>query len=235
MANFYFLFLTLLQCVPGLLDLYGAAVTLMPLTFVVGVSMIKDAFEDNKRRKQDNEENNMRCKCVPRGESELKSIKSLDVQVGCIVKVEDNKFFPCDILMLSSSLPKGVAYVETKNLDGETNLKHKQANASVLRLAPDENMAIRNFNGAVVNCEGPNEYLYKFDGNFTLPDGAVIPIDPDQILLRGSCLKNTEWIIGVCVYSGHETKIMKNGSSATSKTTKIARMTNSYIIITMVI
>ena len=51
MANFYFLFLTLLQCVPGLLDLYGAAVTLMPLTFVVGVSMIKDAFEDNKRRK----------------------------------------------------------------------------------------------------------------------------------------------------------------------------------------
>ena len=51
MANFYFLFLTLLQCVPGLLDLYGAAVTLMPLMFVVGVSMIKDAFEDNKRRK----------------------------------------------------------------------------------------------------------------------------------------------------------------------------------------
>ena len=67
----------------------------------------------------------MRCMCVPRGDSELKSVKSLDVQVGCIVKVEENQFFPCDMLMLSSSLSKGIAYVETKNLDGETNLKHK--------------------------------------------------------------------------------------------------------------
>ena len=57
MANAYFLFMTLLQLVPGLKDLYGAATTLMPLLFIVGVSMIKDAFEDNKRRKQDNEEN----------------------------------------------------------------------------------------------------------------------------------------------------------------------------------
>mmetsp|Transcript_6513 Transcript_6513/g.7813 ORF Transcript_6513/g.7813 Transcript_6513/m.7813 type:complete len:81 (+) Transcript_6513:373-615(+) len=54
MANFYFLFMTVLQLVPGLQDFYGAATTLMPLCFVVGVSMIKDAFEDNKRRKQDN-------------------------------------------------------------------------------------------------------------------------------------------------------------------------------------
>ena len=51
--------------------------------------------------------------------------RSLDVQVGCIVKVRENQFFPCDMVMISSSLPKGMAYVETKNLDGETNLKHK--------------------------------------------------------------------------------------------------------------
>jgi len=57
MANAYFLFMTVLQLVPGLGDFYGAATTLMPLMFVVGVSMIKDAFEDNKRRKQDTEEN----------------------------------------------------------------------------------------------------------------------------------------------------------------------------------
>ena len=61
MANAYFLFMTALQLVPGLQDFYGAATTLMPLMFVVGVSMIKDAFEDNKRRKQDNEENRSIC------------------------------------------------------------------------------------------------------------------------------------------------------------------------------
>lgn len=127
------------------------------------------------------------------------------------------------MLMVRSSLPKGIAYVETKNLDGETNLKHKQTNKSVLRLANTEEDALKNFNGGVINCEGPNEYLYKFEGNLTLPDGATIPIDPDQVLLRGSCLRNCESILGICIYSGHETKIMKNGTNARVKTSKIAK------------
>ena len=86
----------------------------------------------------------------------------------------------------------------------------------------------------MIDCEGPNEHLYKFEGNLRLNDGALIPIDPDQILLRGSCLRNTEQITGICVYSGHETKIMKNGSNARSKTSKIALATNRYIVVTMV-
>ena len=112
-------------------------------------------------------------------------------------------------------------------------MKHKQANKTVLRLASTEENALHNFNGATINCEGPNERLYKFEGNLTLPDGAVIPVDPDQIMLKGSCLRNTDWIIGICVYSGHETKIMKNGSNARAKVSKIARATNRYILITM--
>ena len=67
----------------------------------------------------------MLCQCAPRGTRALLQTKSEKIQVGCIVKVTENQFFPCDMLMLSSSLPKGVAYVETKNLDGETNLKIK--------------------------------------------------------------------------------------------------------------
>ena len=62
----------------------------MPLTFVVGVSMIKDIFEDNKRRKQDNEENNLIVMCAPRGGDSFNETKSLDIQIGCIVKVKEN-------------------------------------------------------------------------------------------------------------------------------------------------
>ena len=83
-----------------------------------------------------------------RGEQAFNETKSLDIQVGCIVKVKENQFFPCDMMMLSSALPKGIAYVETKNLDGETNLKHKQADKTILRLAKDDQSALSNFNGA---------------------------------------------------------------------------------------
>jgi len=117
--------------------------------------------------------------CAARGDSAFTNTKSLDVQVGCVVKVSENQFFPCDMLLLASSLPKSIAYVETKNLDGETNLKHKQADKAVARLAQTESDALTNFNGATIDCEGPNEHLYKFEGNLTLTDGAKVCIDPD--------------------------------------------------------
>lgn len=137
--------------------------------------------------------------------------------------------------MINSSLPKGLAYVETKNLDGETNLKQKQCEKSCLKLCKDEQAQLRNFNKAVISCEGPNENLYKFEGNLNQRDGTLVPIDNDQILLRGSCLRNTDWIVGICVYTGHETKIMKNGAKARSKTSKVMQQTNFYIKITMLL
>jgi len=58
-------------------------------------------------------------------------------------------------------------------------------------LAADDDNVLLNFNGATVECDPPNEFLYQFNGNMTLPDGTVVPIDPDQVLLRGSKLRNT--------------------------------------------
>lgn len=70
--------------------------------------------------------------------------------------------------------------METKNLDGETNLKHKQADKRILDLCKTENEIFDNFSGARISCEGPNEYLYKFEGTLTLNDGStVVAVDPD--------------------------------------------------------
>lgn len=49
-----------------------------------------------------------------------------------IVKIKENEYFPADLILLNSSASKGICYIETKNLDGETNLKHKQANKRTL-------------------------------------------------------------------------------------------------------
>ena len=49
------------------------------------------------------------------------------MQVGEIIKVEKDHFFPADLLLVSSTNDDGIAYVETMNLDGETNLKIKKA------------------------------------------------------------------------------------------------------------
>ena len=49
------------------------------------------------------------------------------VKQGQIIKVKKNEFLPADIVLLGTSDPNNMCFVETKNLDGETNLKHKIA------------------------------------------------------------------------------------------------------------
>lgn len=125
MANLYFLILTVMECYPPISDAGGIPVLLMPLSFVVGISMIKDIYEDYMRHKSDNEENNR--KAIVAKKQKFEKINWQKIKVGQIVKVHENEYFPCDLLVINSSLPKGICYVETKNLDGETNMKHKQA------------------------------------------------------------------------------------------------------------
>jgi magnesium-transporting ATPase (P-type) len=81
---------------------------------------------------------------------------------------------------------------------------------------------MNNFKGMRIDCQGPNEFLYEFDGNLHMPDKTV-PLNVDMLLLRGSSLKNTEWVYGVAVYTGHETKIMKNNTGSKNKKSDVEK------------
>jgi magnesium-transporting ATPase (P-type) len=56
-----------------------------------------------------------------------------------------------------------------------------------------------------------------------------------MLLLRGSSLRNTEWVYGVAVFTGHETKVMRNSSNSKTKKSKIELVTDKYIIVTILI
>ena len=98
---------------------------LAPLAFVVMISMIKDGFEDYKRYKEDRSENENTTEVLNKESRQFGAKEWQTIQVGDIVRVKDNGFFPADMVLLNSSEPEGTFYVETKNLDGETNLKLK--------------------------------------------------------------------------------------------------------------
>lgn len=73
----------------------------------------------------------------------------------------------------------------------------------------DDESVLNSMKKGTIECENPNDMLYRFEGTLFLRD-IVAPLGVDQILLRGSVLKNTDWVYGIVVYTGHETKIMKN-------------------------
>lgn len=205
---------------------YQAVSLLLPLVIVVGSAMAKEAVEDCQRKKQDVDINNRKTSVYNRTnvfcQTEWKKLR-----VGDIIKVEKDEFFPADVLLLSSSYDDGMCYVETMNLDGETNLKRKQC-LKVTSTLHNEH-SFQNFK-ALIECEDPNENLYSFIGTMH-HEGIQYPLSPQQLLLRDSKLRNTQHIYGVVIYTGHDTKAMQNATDPPSKRSRIEKRLDKIIFI----
>ncbi|KAG1335391.1 Phospholipid-transporting ATPase [Cocos nucifera] len=229
-ANLYFLLAAILSLTP--VTPFYAMSMIAPLAFVVGLSMAKEALEDWRRFMQDMEVN-FRKVSIHKGEGRFGYKHWQKIRVGDVVKVDKDQFFPADLLLLSSSYEDGICYVETMNLDGETNLKVKRSLEVTLPLDDDE--AFNDFR-AVIRCEDPNPSLYTFVGNFEY-ERQVYPLDPSQILLRDSKLRNTRYVYGVVIFTGHDSKIMQNATKSPSKRSRIEKKMDKiiYILFTLLV
>ena len=168
---------------------------------------------------------NNRKVTVHRGEGVFDNAKWMNLQVGDIVRVEKDEFFPADLILLSSSYEEAICYVETMNLDGETNIKLKQAVDATSKLHEDS--GFQNFK-AVIKSEDPNANLYSYIGSLQLEEQQY-PLTPQQLLLRESKLKNTDFIYGVVIFTGHDTKVMQNSTAPPSKRSKIERRMDKIV------
>uniref|UniRef100_A0A670ZU54 Phospholipid-transporting ATPase n=1 Tax=Pseudonaja textilis TaxID=8673 RepID=A0A670ZU54_PSETE len=149
------------------------------------------------------------------------------VAVGEIVKVTNGEHLPADLISLSTSEPQAMCYIETSNLDGETNLKIRQGLPLTSDIKDIDNLV--RLSGRI-ECESPNRHLYDFVGNIRLDSHGTVPLGPDQILLRGAQLRNTQWVHGIVVYTGHDTKLMQNSTSPPLKLSNVERITNIQIL-----
>lgn len=147
--------------------------------------------------------------------------------------VNKNEFMPADLVVLATSEPKNLCFVETKNLDGETNLKHKLA-PKELQVFEDEVALVKQLEGTI-SCEPPNDQIYKFEGIIKLSNGERISLSQDNLLLRGSSLRNTDWILGVVCYTGHDTRIMRNSVSSKQKFSNLEKLITKSIVIIFII
>ncbi|KAJ6696313.1 putative PHOSPHOLIPID-TRANSPORTING ATPASE [Salix koriyanagi] len=224
LANLYFLVaaaLSLTAVTP-----FSPLSMILPLAFVVGLSMAKEALEDWRRFAQDMKVNSRKASVHKEGG--VFGYKPWQkIQVGDVVKVEKDQFFPADLLLLSTSYDDGICYVETMNLDGETNLKVKRSLDVTLPLEDDE--SFKNFTG-IIKCEDPNPSLYTFVGTFEY-ERQVYPLEPSQILLRDSKLRNTSYVYGVVIFTGFDSKVMQNSTKSPSKRSKIEKKMDKIIYI----
>lgn len=216
LANFYFLCISILQMIPGL-STTGTFTTIVPLLIFVAISMAKEGYDDIRRHRLDKEENERLTKVLKlrvtgddgAGIVEWHEKHWREVRVGDAVLLERDSGVPADLVLLHADEPTDTAYVETKGLDGETNLKSKKPLPDISALCQDPDSIANCQNIFVV--EDPNLDLYKFDGRVHV-NGQTLPLTNSEILYRGSVLRNTPRAIGLVIYSGEECKIRMNAN-----------------------
>lgn len=255
----------------------------MPLLIVLGITAIKDAYEDIKRHQSDRRVNHSSVKVLsgpgwsnpnfsgsksrtfvrgiipkrirsptdpespdsdiefdhdhsseitPRSEPpDVYWGKTLweDVRVGDFVKIMNNDPIPADILICATSDDENVAFLETKNLDGETNLKSRNASPALSDLRTAKDCATK-LNAFTVECDRPDTNMYRLNAAVTR-DGQKSPVDIQMILLRGTILRNTDWAIGLVLFTGVDTKIVLNSGGTPSKRSKVERQINPQVYV----
>lgn len=166
-----------------------------------------------------------------------------NVQVGDFLRLYDGEEVPADVIVLSTADTDGACYIETKNLDGETNLKVRQAVRCGRNIKHARDCERAEF---AIESEGPQANLYSFNGLIrwqqydksdpsATPQPKAEPITISNLLPRGSTVRNTEWILGVVLFTGRETKIMLNSGITPSKRARISKELNWNVIYNFII
>ena len=223
-ANVYFLLISALQLIPGLSPT-GRYTTLGPLVLILMVTMAKDTYEDVKRHRSDADLNNSHTHAYRNGT--WAKIAWKELKVGELCKVKRGQAFPADLVLVWSPEPEGMCYIETANLDGETNLKIRKSAGGLYK---QYNPSQPDSAAGKIACETPNNRLYNFDGYYEKSGKSRVPLNADNILLRGACLRNTPEVVGIVVFTGADTKLMRNSSAKASKMSAVDHVTNRQIL-----
>ena len=222
-SNIYFLIVSILSCLS--FSPKEPASMIATFAFVLIFTMIKEGIVDYKRYKQDKVSNSRNI--ILFSEGKWTNNISFRIRPGDLLKVNENEESPCDLLVIKSSDESGYLFIDTKNLDGETNLKEKCSVGALKKYKMNEkelNDVIGNIATNISDADLNNwEGILKYNNN------KEITCSINNLLLKGTVLKNTKYIYGISVYVGHHTKIMKNSRQPKQKTSMMINKMEKFL------
>lgn len=233
-ANFYFICLGIIQV--NVASAVSPATSILPLIFVIGVSMAKQGYEDFQRHKHDRELNSTPVELVSENGT-LVTAPASQIRVGDVVLIRSGDSFPCDLVLISSSEPNGECFVTTASLDGETNLKIFHSISATKSMGDPRSIA--DHLAGMITCQQPVSDFYKFHGSISITDRqtgteSLQPLSPECLLLRGARLKNTDFVYGCAVYTGEDTKMSLNSKAKHTKYSQIEEKLNGFLVVYLI-
>ena len=241
-GNFFYLIMTISQFFDvlkvGFLFTY-----ISPLAMVVSFSMLKELYDDIKRRITDKRTNSTLVTILKKNETNSGAVqnnkKASELEIGDIIVLTKDCRVPADIIVLKTfnESNDNQAFIRTDQLDGETDWKLRKA-PGLTQIMPEINYFI-NYN--VAECEPPSKLIYNFEGVIKYKN------DEGEIKKEPLNLENTMWastvvasqkIIGIIIYTGKETRARMNSSTPKVKIGILddeLNRSNVYLFIIMMI
>ncbi|XP_059146032.1 phospholipid-transporting ATPase VB-like [Physella acuta] len=226
-ANIYFIFVVALNWVPEV-NAFAKEVAALPVLFVLAVTAAKDAFEDFRRYRSDKQINSHTCRVFSVSEQRYVRCNWSNVYPGDFVHLSCNEIIPADILFIRSSDVQGICHIETSNIDGETNLKQRQIVEGFATVSETRDFVPTMF-PYTVEIDQPNSEIYSFRG-FLKMENETVSLCNSNLLQRGCVIRNTDYIEGMVVYAGAETKAMMNNKGPRHKISQLEAKINRDVI-----
>lgn len=219
------------------------ATYIAPLSFVLLITIGKEAYDDYQRYLRDVAANSTRYRVLDRAalkhssnshhdatsallQFPTKSVASSRLRVGDLVLIEKNQRVPADCVLLRTSDSSGSCFVRTDQLDGETDWKLKVAVEHTQSLK-DEALLLDL--EAEIYADPPTKDIHTFIGTFTLrsiPGNDSASFDGPQSRVSGLTAENALWAntvlaagqaVGFIIYTGRETRAVMNTSHPETK------------------
>eukprot|EP00759_Apiculatamorpha_spiralis_P049677 PhF_6_TR44303/c1_g1_i1/m.68348/K01530/E3.6.3.1; phospholipid-translocating ATPase len=229
--NRYFLLIAILQFINVIAPVNPLS-TLLPLLFAFTITAIKEGFDDLQRHRQDNDMNN-RTYIAWKDAATREECQRLsrDICVGDVIKIQTDEEIPCDIVVVQTSEgDTGHCYIRTDNLDGEIDLKRRCVAPDLLHITNSDVIQLAQGLATLsIECSPPDNRPYEFDSTLTFK-GKKISIDKNQFLPQSCYLKKTQWVLGVVVYTGNETKCFMSKKPPPDKWSQLDQRVSNYAV-----
>ena len=199
-----------------------------------------DLIEELKRYKNDKTTNSTITKVYR--DQKFRNIEWSEIKVGNLIKVKCNEIIPADLLVICSSNVEGIFYLQTSNIDGESNLKEREALIFTQKIflnkkiKKDENNLQNLFKEyCEIEVSQPNKNIYEIDGIINYSENDKTPFEIRNTAIRGARLKNTKFIYGIILYTGKDTKIMMNIIKEKKKVAYLDKLVDKIVLIIVII
>ena len=234
-SNWFFLITAIIVSIPVLADKNSTS-EIVPFVIVMIISLIKEAAEDYRKYKNDKKANNAKVSIFK--DHRFFREKWQNIKVGNMIKIYKDDLIPADVLVVKSSLKSGFCYMQTSNLDGENAIKPREAFNLTQKNIKNKTETIREIfnykdNNFYIEVLHPNKTIYDIEGSVFYENNKNY-FSIKNVLLRGARLKNIDYVYGIVLYNGHDTKLMQNIDRSSLKMSHIDIKLN-YVIFSIFI